>query len=149
MMEKKKYITLHYASYLCLFLALLCFFRYLLHRWYVELVCFLVFLITYLVLFRICNRFLQCEGGYSLIQAIYYYQTCKQAGYRGSKKQKDLDVLIGVAERFDFLDHLESDRLKSCYDIGRQAEKSVTNPVVRFLWLLRGKIAEIGGRGNV
>ena len=149
MQEKKKYITLYYVSALSLILALLCFFRYLVHRWYVELIFFIAFLLTYFILFRVCSKALQCEDGYSLMQAIYFYQICEQAGYRGSSQKKDIAVLTSTAERCDFLENAEPEYLKRCFETGREADKAVTDPAVRLLWSLRGKITNRGGKKHV
>ena len=149
MKDKKKYITLYYISYLSLALAFLCFFRYLFHRRYPELICFIAFLLGYFVLFRICSKAVQCEEGYSLVQAVAYYRACALAGYKETNKQKDVAVLSRVAERCDYLEDKEHYALKTCYFTGKQADKAVTNPLVRFLWLLRDKMLKRGGKNNV
>ena len=149
MQEKKKYITLHYLSYLCLVFVLLCFFRYCVHRWYVELIFFIAFLVGYFILYRVCGKALQCEDGYSLIQAVDYYRACERANYRGSNKAKDVGILKQTAEHRDFLEEVEPEALKRCYVTGKQADKMVTNPLVRGLWNLRDKTAKRGGKKHV
>ncbi len=141
MQEKKKYISLYYFAHCCFIAALIFFVLFLLdHSNFVKLSFLLLFLILYLVLSYLCNKALQCEGGYSLIQAIGFYQACKRAGYRGSMKKKDVETLTRVAQRLDYLDNTELEYLRQCYIMGRQAEQAVTNPVIRRLWSLRSKI---------
>lgn len=149
MQEKKKYITLHYVSYFCLALTLLCFFRYCVHRWYVEILFFVAFLLVYIILNRVCSRALQCEDGYSLIQAVDYYRACERENYRGSNKAKDVAILVCIAGRRDYLENADPEALKKCWMIGKQADKLVTNPAIRSLWTLRDRIAKRGGKKHV
>ena len=149
MQEKKKFITLHYVSGFSFLLALLFFVLFLLNKKvFLYLVLFLVFLLCYLVLSRVCSRALQCEEGYSLLQAIDFYQACERAGYKGSTQKKDVAVMTSVAQTRDYLEHMESAALKQCYITGKEAENMVKNPLVRLLWRLRG-IGKKGGTGNV
>ena len=149
MQDKKKYITLHYVSGCSFLLAILFFVLFLINKKEIlYIVLFLVFLLCYLVLSRICNRALQCEEGYSLMQAIDFYQACERAGYKGSTQKKDVAVMVSVAQTRDYLEHMEQADLKQCYTTGKEAENAVKNPLVRLLWRLRG-IGKKGGTGNV
>ena len=149
MQDKKKYITLHYVSGCSFLLAILFFVLFLKNKKEIlYIVLFLVFLLCYLVLSRICNLVLQCEEGYSLMQAIEFYQACERAGYKGSTQKKDVSVMTSAAERLDYLEGLEPAALKQCYTTGKEADNAVNNPLVRLLWRLRG-IGKKGGTGNV
>ena len=149
MQDKKKYITLHYVSGCSFLLAILFFVLFLKNKGVIlYLVLFLVLLLCYLVLSRICNRALQCEEGYSLMQAIDFYQACERAGYKGSTQKKDVAVMTSVAQTRDYLEHMEPTDLKQCYITGKKAQKEVNNPLIRLLWRLRG-IGKKGGTGNV
>ena len=149
MQEKKKFITLHYVSGFSFLLALLFFVLFLKNKGVIlYLVLFLVFLLCYFVLSHVCNRALQCEEGYSLIQAIDYYRACERAGYKGSTQKKDVAVMTSVAQTRDYLEHMEPADLKQCYITGKRAQKEVNNPLIRLLWRLRG-IGKQGGKDNV
>lgn len=150
MQDKKKFITLHYVSGFSFLLALLFFVLFLKNKGVIlYLVLFVVFLLCYFVLSRVCSRALQCEEGYSLIQAIDFYQACRSAGYKGKKRQEDVALLLRVAERCDYLENTEPGALKNCFLTGKQAKEMVTNPVIRALWAVRDRILKLGGKKNV
>lgn len=149
MQEKKKFITLHYVSILFLILTLFFIVLFLFHRATADFILFLVSLTVYLLFTHICSKALQCEDGYSIVQAIRYYRACEYAGYRGSNKKKDVDILNKTAKNRDILENAESKDLKHCFEIGREAAKAVTNPFVLMIWSLRDRIAKRGGKKHV
>ena len=86
---------------------------------------------------RICNKALQCEGGYSLTQAIGFYIDCASAGYRGTNAARDVDILQKVAAKRDVLEGLDKAELKKCYHTGEGAVRTCSLPKLKARWVQR------------
>ena len=134
MKDKTKYLVLSYVNWLFLALGLLFFILFLLKRQTFFLVLFPTFLIVYTVITRICDKALQCEGGYSLIQAVSFYTDCASAGYHGTKSKQDLRILQDVAEKRDVFQALDDDELRRCYQLGCDTFRTVKDPFLKAWW---------------
>ncbi len=137
-MEQKHYITLWYLSNLFFPFGLMLFVFYLLNkRLVVCLIASGVCFVFFSFLNQISKNKLKTAEGYTVLQAISYYNACCSMGSTGSYQKKDMRILSAAAKKRDFLKNLDNSALMKCFSIGKNAVNSVSNPLLRLYWSLR------------
>lgn len=135
MKSKTKYLLMWYISLLLLALSLIFFALLLLCRWRYPVlgICAVAFAVLFAALFLFCRKPLQCDDGYSLVQAITYYRVCSKAGCTVNTLQQNDQILLKHAEK-ENMEDFDLAQLQKCFKIGAKAVREIRNPFLQFLW---------------
>ncbi len=137
-MKKNTYVTMWYFSVVSLSIALIFFVLSFLGHWPAKYyIPFASLFSLSVILFGISYKPLKCDNGHNLIQAISYYRSCKQKGF---KSNKDKDILISVAEEMDILSDCQTEDKMNFYQEGKKVAESIKNPMITFFWKIQDKL---------
>ena len=107
---------------------LIMFFLFLLNIIRILLLISLVLLTVASVLYTYSNRKLKLDGGYTAVQALFFFAVCRTEKTEDDKKtMPQTELLRKTADRYDFSKHLSDEEIAGLYREGKNAADMIKN----------------------